>query len=167
MKIIKIIFYLCLISLINTKIIIAEDFDSWVFSFKNYAMKKGISKKTLDETMSKVKFLPKVIEYDRYQPEFYEDTKTYIYKRTSIEKLKKGTELFKKNNSFISDIESKFDVKVLKVATIRQIGKHKQMTVRSGGRTIRTMGKRSDYKKAIITLESNSSIDIMRGETSS
>ena len=110
MKIIKIIFYLCLISLINTKIIIAEDFDSWVFSFKNYAMKKGISKKTLDETMSKVKFLPKVIEYDRYQPEFYEDTKTYIYKRTSIEKLKKGTELFKKNNSFISDIESKFDV---------------------------------------------------------
>ena len=64
-------------------------------------------------------------------------------------------------------IESKFDVKVLKVATIRQIGKHKQMTVRSGGRTIRTMGKRSDYKKAIITLESNSSIDIMRGETSS
>lgn len=64
-------------------------------------------------------------------------------------------------------IESKFDVKVLKVATIRQIGKYKQMTVRSGGRTIRTMGKRSDYKKAIITLESNSSIDIMRGETSS
>jgi len=110
MKIIKIVFYLCLISLINTKIILAEDFDSWVFSFKNYAMKKGISKKTLDETMSKVKFLPKVIEYDRYQPEFYEDTKTYIYKRTSIEKLKKGTELFKKNNSFISDIESKFDV---------------------------------------------------------
>jgi len=63
-------------------------------------------------------------------------------------------------------IESKFDVKVLKVATIRQIGKHKQMTVRSGGRTIRTTGKRADYKKAIITLDSNSRIDIMRGETS-
>ncbi len=63
-------------------------------------------------------------------------------------------------------IESKFDVKVLKVATIRQVGKHKQMTVRSGGRTIRTTGKRSDYKKAIISLESNSTIDIMRGDTS-
>ena len=33
--------------------------------------------------MSKVKFLPKVIEYDRYQPEFYEDTNTYIGKRTN------------------------------------------------------------------------------------
>jgi len=63
-------------------------------------------------------------------------------------------------------IESKFDVKVLKVATIRQIGKHKQMTVKSGGRTIRTTGKRPDYKKAIISLESNSTIDIMRGEAS-
>ena len=110
MKIIKIILCICIISLINTKIALAEDFDSWVLSFKNYAIKKGISKKTLDETMSKVKFLPKVIEYDRYQPEFYEDTKTYISKRTSNDKLKKGTELFNKNNTFISDIESKFDV---------------------------------------------------------
>ena len=64
-------------------------------------------------------------------------------------------------------IEAKFDVKVKKVATIRQMGKYKQMTVRSGGRTIRTSGKRSDYKKAIITLEKGSAIDIMRGETSS
>ena len=62
-------------------------------------------------------------------------------------------------------IESKFDVKVLKVSTIRQLGKVKQMTVRSGGRTIRTSGKKSDYKKAIITLDSGSKIDIMRGET--
>ena len=64
-------------------------------------------------------------------------------------------------------IETKFDVKVTKVATIRQMGKYKQMTVRSGGRTIRTSGKRSDYKKAIITLEKGSAIDIMRGEASS
>ena len=64
-----------------------------------------------------------------------------------------------------SAIEKKFDVKVVKVATINQSGKHKQMTVRSGGRTIRTSGKRSDYKKAIITLDSDSDIDLMRGET--
>ena len=61
-------------------------------------------------------------------------------------------------------IEKKFDVKVVKVATINQLGKHKQMTVRSGGRTIRTNGKRSDYKKAIVTLHSDSTIDLMRGE---
>ena len=61
-------------------------------------------------------------------------------------------------------IEKKFDVKVLKVATINQLGKNKQMTVRSGGRTIRTSGKRSDFKKAIITLDPDSTIDLMRVE---
>ena len=64
-------------------------------------------------------------------------------------------------------IELKFDVKVVKVATINQSGKQKQMTVRSGGRTIRTSGKRSNYKKAIVTLDSGSTIDLMRGDTAS
>ena len=110
MKIIKIIFYITLIFLNNINPIYAEDFNSWIISFKNYAMNKGISKKTLDKTMSKVKFLPKVIEYDRYQPEFYEDTNTYIEKRTSNEKLKKGKNLFNKNRSLILNVESKFNV---------------------------------------------------------
>ena len=110
MKIIKIIFCIILISLSNINSIFAEDFNSWVISFKDYAMEKGISKKTLDLTMTKVRFLPKVIEYDRYQPEFYEDTNTYISKRTSNEKLKKGKNLFNKNSSLILNVESKFNV---------------------------------------------------------
>jgi len=61
-------------------------------------------------------------------------------------------------------IQDKFDVKVIKVATLNKSGKVKQMTVKSGGRTIRTSGKRSDYKKAIITLHSDSTIDFVRGE---
>ena len=64
-------------------------------------------------------------------------------------------------------VELKFEVKVVKVATLNRIGKHKQMTVRSGGHTIRTTGKRSDYKKAVITLESGSTINLMRGDTAS
>ena len=36
--------------------------------------------------MSNAKFLPKVIEYDRYQPEFYEDTFTYIKKGHLVKK---------------------------------------------------------------------------------
>ena len=110
MKIIKIIFYFILISLNNINPIFADDFNSWKISFKKYAIKKGISKKTLDETMAKVKFLPNVIKYDRYQPEFYEDTNTYISKRTSGERLKKGKDLFIKNSSLILNVESNFNV---------------------------------------------------------
>ena len=65
-----------------------SDFLIWKKNFKKLALNKGISKVTFDKAMSNVKFLPKVIEYDRYQPEFYEDTKTYVSKRTSKKKLK-------------------------------------------------------------------------------
>ena len=61
-------------------------------------------------------------------------------------------------------IQEKFDVKILKVATLNTSGKVKQMTVKSGGKTIRTSGKRSDYKKAIVTLHRDSTIDFVRGE---
>ena len=60
--------------------------------------------------MSNVTFLPKVIKYDRFQPEFYEDTKTYIDKRTSNNKIKQGTKLYKSNKKFINLIDDKFSV---------------------------------------------------------
>ena len=57
-----------------------------------------------------------------------------------------------KNGSKVSiKIEKKFDVLVSKVATMTINGKLKQMTTRSNGRTIRTQGRRSSYKKSIIT----------------
>ena len=61
-------------------------------------------------------------------------------------------------------VEEKFDVAVKKVATMNRLGKDKQMTVRSGGHTIRTHGKRSSWKKAIITLIEGHSIDLLKGE---
>ena len=65
------------------------EFENWKNQFKTLALKNQISEKTFELTMSNVIFLPKVIEYDRYQPEFYEDTLTYIKKRTSKKKSKK------------------------------------------------------------------------------
>ena len=47
----------------------------------------NISEDTFNKTMGNVRFLPKVIEYDRFQPEFYEDTKKYISKRTSKQNM--------------------------------------------------------------------------------
>jgi membrane-bound lytic murein transglycosylase B len=60
--------------------------------------------------MSKVIFLPKVIKYDRYQPEFYEDTKTYISKRTSDNKVKKGLIFYNNNIQLIDNVEKKYKI---------------------------------------------------------
>ena len=61
-------------------------------------------------------------------------------------------------------VESMFDVNVEKVSTINRIGKKKNMTVKSGGRTIRTNGKRSNWKKALVTLKEGDTIDLLDTE---
>ena len=61
-------------------------------------------------------------------------------------------------------VEMMFDVSVKKVSTSNRSGKKKNMTVRSGGRTIRTNGKRSNWKKAIITLKEGDTIDLLDSE---
>ena len=85
-----------------------HSFNDWLESFKNIAQSEGISNKTINTIMNKAKFLPKVIEYDRFQPEFYEDTATYISKRVTKSKIKDGISLYNKKNLIIDDIEKKF-----------------------------------------------------------
>ena len=69
-------------------------------------------------------------------------------------------------NEIKKTIENKFNVKVLKVATMNYNGKNKTMSVRSGGKVIRTNGNRSNWKKAIVTLEKDNSIDLVNGDFS-
>ena len=85
-------------------------FLTWKENFKKVALKNDISEETFDTVMAKVKFLPNVIKYDRYQPEFYEDTKTYINKRTSSKKVSKGIEFYKKNSNLINTIEDLYSI---------------------------------------------------------
>ena len=68
----------------------------WLDDFKKTAINSGISENVVNDVMSSAKFLPKVIEYDRFQPEFYEDTFTYIKKRSSNRKVNDGLRLYKK-----------------------------------------------------------------------
>ena len=67
-------------------------------------------------------------------------------------------------NQIKEAVEKKFDVIVLKVATMNIEGKLKQMTTRSNGRTIRTQGSRSSWKKAVVTLMDGNEIDLLKGE---
>ena len=87
-----------------------ENFSKWLVKFQLRAIESGISKKVVSEIMSEAKFLPKVIEYDRYQPEFYEDTFTYINKRSSSRKIREGLKLYSKEKSVIETIEKDFQV---------------------------------------------------------
>ena len=108
MKIIKysIIVFFLLFNVSNAN----EEFNIWLDEFSAKAISNGISQKTVNNVLKKARFLPSVIKYDRYQPEFYEDTRTYIGKRATKKKLKMGINLFNQNKKFINDIENEYSV---------------------------------------------------------
>ncbi len=87
-----------------------HEFKMWLNDFKLRAVNSGISETVVNDVMSSAVFLPKVIEYDRFQPEFYEDTFTYIKKRTSKSKVRDGVKLYKKEKEIIEKVEKEFKV---------------------------------------------------------
>ena len=87
-----------------------NDFALWKNSFKKRAVQSGVSKEIVEEIMSEAKFLSKVIEYDRFQPEFYEDTFTYINKRSSKKKISSGLKIYKKEKNTIDKVEKEFGI---------------------------------------------------------
>ena len=109
MKKIK-LFILSILIILNSTTLIADDFNDWKVKFKKRAINEGISKSTVNNLIDKTKFLPDVIKYDRYQPEFYEDTKTYISKRTSSKKVELGKIILNKENNIINKVSSEYKV---------------------------------------------------------
>ena len=109
MKKIKLI-TITLVIIINSTILIADDFNDWKIKFKKRAINEGVSKSTVDSLIDNTKFLSDVIKYDRYQPEFYEDTKTYISKRTSSKKVKLGKIILNKESNIINKVSSEYRV---------------------------------------------------------
>ncbi len=110
MKIIKFLLIILFTFNINVYADINIQFENWKKSFKKIALKNNISEKTFDKVMSNTKFLPNVIKYDRFQPEFYEDTKTYISKRASEKKVSKGLSFYEQNSNLIKSVEKKFNI---------------------------------------------------------
>ena len=109
----KLIKFLLIFIFINIKPIYAfdlNDFNKWKLNFKKRALENNISENTFNLVMKDVIYLPKVIEYDRFQPEFYEDTKTYIGKRTSKQKKNKGINFYKNNKDLIDLVEEEFNI---------------------------------------------------------
>ena len=86
------------------------EFDIWLKKFKVTALEEGISEKTINNSLKNTKYLEQVIKYDRHQPEFFEDTKTYIKKRATRSRTQKAKILLEKNKKLFEEIEKKFKV---------------------------------------------------------
>ena len=110
MNLIKYILIIIIFSITNAYSNNDIKFQEWKKGFKKVALQNDISEETFDTVLANIKFLPNVIKYDRFQPEFYEDTKTYISKRTSSKKVLKGLSFYKKNLDLINTIEKNYNI---------------------------------------------------------
>ena len=109
-KIISKIIFILLISINFSYCENNELFKIWLKDFTLVAKNNGISDKTINSVLIKAKFLPKVLEYDRRQPEFYEDTKTYIGKRSGKKKVVQAIKIYNQNKNLIDNVEKEFNV---------------------------------------------------------
>ena len=87
-----------------------SEFNEWKKKFKLIALERGVSLNIIENTIDKSIFLKNVIKYDRYQPEFYEDTKTYISKRANDKKVNSGIKIYNINKTKIDKITQEFSV---------------------------------------------------------
>jgi len=127
-----------------------SEFNTWLDSYKKFAFKKGISEETLNVAFKNVKFLEQVIKYDRKQPEFYEDTNTYVGKRANILNANKARKLLKKHENLFVEVENKFSVEkeiLLALWSIEtNFGKHVgKMDIISSLATLSYDKRRSEY----------------------
>ena len=158
-KIQFIIIFFFILSDLN-KVYANESFEEWKMGFYNYAISQNVSEKTLSIVIKNLKFLPKVIEYDRYQPEFYEDTFTYVSKRANSKKIDIGVKTYNKNSDLISEVEKKFNVEKELLLSLMGIetnfGKYLgKMDILSSLATLSYDKRRSDFftKELIIALK--------------
>ena len=127
-----------------------NDFNNWLSSYKKFALKKGISQETINITFKNAKFLEEVIKYDRKQPEFFEDTLTYVSKRANKSRVKMAKKLFKKNKKLFNGVENNFSVESEVLLALWGIetnfGKHVgKMDIISSLATLSFDKRRSDF----------------------
>lgn len=87
-----------------------EDFSVWMDNFKIRAEKSGISKTTIDETLNRVKVIPRIIELDRNQPEFTLTLSQYLRNVVSKKRIKKGISKIRENWELLETISNKYNV---------------------------------------------------------
>jgi len=95
---------------IGIEIFSDQAFRNWLEALRDEARRKGISKATLDAALHDIAPDMRVIEIDRRQPEFTQTFWTYLHKRVTEERIKRGRLLLINNRDLLDDIHAEYGV---------------------------------------------------------
>lgn len=85
-------------------------YDRWLDGFKQRAARQGISQKTIHAALTGSRFLPRVIELDRKQPESKMTFAQYREKIVSATRINQGRAMFKKHRKLLDEIGAAYGV---------------------------------------------------------
>ncbi|MBP5855599.1 lytic murein transglycosylase [Marivibrio halodurans] len=85
-------------------------FEEWLRDLKAEAMRRGISEETLTGAFQDVAPLPKVLEYDRSQPEFTRTFWQYLERAVTDGRIERGRALMREHRGLLTRVESEYGV---------------------------------------------------------
>ena len=107
-----IFFFITLFFFIISKTVLADNigFNDWLKEFKEEAKNSGLSDATINENLNNVKFIPRIIELDRKQPEFTLTLSQYLKNVVSNKRTKKGISKLRENWVLLERISKEYNV---------------------------------------------------------
>lgn len=88
----------------------ADEFSSCVLKLQQQARTEGISPSVVDQVLGSVKYVPRVIELDRRQPEFTETFANYLNNRVTASRVSAGRALLAKHQKQLSQLTQQYGV---------------------------------------------------------
>lgn len=85
-------------------------FETWLAAVHQEAQQRGISKSILDTALKNLRPDPRVIGFDRHQPEFTQTFEQYLTARVSKERVEKGKRLLSENKTALDRIGDHYGV---------------------------------------------------------
>jgi len=87
-----------------------KGFEAWLADFRTEAASKGVSQATLQSALSKVQYLPKVIEFQKNQPEFKYTVEEYLIRVASEARVLRGREVLAEQRSLLDKMHERYGV---------------------------------------------------------
>ena len=87
-----------------------QPFRDWLEALRDEAHRDGISEATLDAALKGITPVKRVIELDRFQPEFTKTFWTYLRQHVNEEKIKRGRALLRKHSDLLNEIHAAYGI---------------------------------------------------------
>jgi membrane-bound lytic murein transglycosylase B len=86
------------------------DFPTWVAALRAEALRKGIAAAVVDDALSGLAPIPRVLELDRRQPELVQNLADYLSTRVTATKVENGRRRLAENAELLERVREQFDV---------------------------------------------------------